>query len=160
MKTKPNKARKGVKKTTTSADRVAGKTPGIGLEVRLCEVSLQNRLAAFLVEIAALPMAASRRVLREAADEAYLDAGCGSRSDLVLACLWLAKEAAEQGNLDHAELAGFYAREAIDGGDHTPEDCAKWADEFGQASAAYEAARDALALAGETLSKTLDRINL
>ena len=150
------------KNKTKSADRVAGKSPVFPLNQRLAEVSLQNRLAALLVEVSSLPMAASRKVLHEAAEEAYLDAGCGGRSDLVLACLWLAKGAAWQGGADHADLAGFYDIEATDGAikDYSAEDCAKWAAEYEQAAAAYYAASDAVASAGAALAKTLDSIDL
>lgn len=119
-------------------------------------------LARLLAQVASLPHEEARSLIGEAVGEAYLDAGCGSRSDLVLACLWLAKEACEAGDADHDDLGAHYASEAEPAAfsDHDPKDAAKWAEEYGEAAAAYQRAAEAVAEAGKALATTLDRIDL
>jgi hypothetical protein len=118
-------------------------------------------LTRLLSQVASLPTEEARALISGAVYEAHIEVGCGSRSDLVLACLWMAQEACEAGENDAEDLAGFYEGEAgFDASDHKPDECREWASEYAQAGQAYSKARVAVARAGKALSKRLDEINL
>lgn len=124
--------------------------------------NLHELLAMALAMLSGMEKEKSRDVMREAVAESYVDAGCGNRSHLALACVWIGKAACEMAEEDHDELASFYTREAEDAGnsDHSPEDCRQWAAEYHEAARAYSFAASELSEAGGTLESTLDEIDL
>jgi len=124
--------------------------------------NLHELLAKALAMLSGMGTEESRDIIREAVAESYVDAGCGRRSDLTLACMWIGKAACEMAEEDHDELASFYTREAEDAGnsDHSPEDCRQWASEYDEAARAYSRAAAKLSEAGESLASTLDETDL